>query len=209
MSKKDDLVSRVIEREWDMFQDVENIGGKASCQQNYQTFETMRYSQAMSWSEETLESYLEDLQNALNNKRNLMTEKYARMMESTSPLEHAQIERLLPPLDPGVPEIIDQIVTIIINWEEEVIEKYPYIASRGRVLRSTEDTPYSTSIETYLRGELSTYSLKTLKLHLENVLNQKAKNINGSELIHINTVKRYGYESLEEANEKIKIRSMR
>lgn len=209
MSKKDDLISKIIEREWDMFQNVENIGGKASCQQDYQTFEIMRYSQAMSWSEETLESYVEDLQNAQKNKRNLLTEKYARMMESTSPLEYAQIESLLPPLDPEVPEIIDQIVTIMINWEEEVIEEYPYIASRGRPLRSTEDTPYATSIETYLRGELSTYSLKTLKLYLENVLNQKAENINGSELIHNNTAKRYGYKSLGEANEKIKNRSSR
>ena len=99
MSKKDDLVSKIIEREWDMFQNVENIGGKASCQQDYQTFEIMRYSQAMSWSEETLESYLKDLQKAQKNKRNLLTEKYARMMESTSPLEYAQIESLLPPLD--------------------------------------------------------------------------------------------------------------
>ena len=28
MSKKDDLVSNVIDREWDMFRHVENIGGK-------------------------------------------------------------------------------------------------------------------------------------------------------------------------------------
>ena len=209
MSKKEDLVSRIIEREWDMFQNVNNIGGKASCQQDYQTFETMRYSQAMSWSEETLESYLEDLQDAQKNQRNLLTEKYARMMESTSPLEYAQIESVLPPLDPEVLEIIDQIVAIMINWEEEVIEKYPYVARRGRPLRSIEDTPYVTSIETYLRGELSTYSSKTLKLCLENVLNQKAENINGSELIHSNTAKRYGYNSLEEANEKIKNRSSR
>jgi len=192
-----------------MFQNVKNIGGRASCQENYQTFEIMRHSQAMSWSEETLESYLEDLQDAQKNERNLLTEKYARMMESTSPLEYARIESLLPPLDPEVPEIIDRIVAILIVWEEEVIEKYPYIASRGRPLRSTEDTPYATSIETYLRGELATYSLKTLKLFLKNVSNQKAKNINGSELIHSNTAKRYGYKSLEDANEKIKNRSSR
>jgi hypothetical protein len=207
MSKKEDLVSKIIEREWDMFQNVNNIGGKASCQQNYQTFEMMRYSQAMSWSDDTLESYLEDLQDAQKNERNLLTEKYARMMESTSPLEYVQIEGLLPPLDPEVLEIIDQIVTIMINWEEEVIDKYPYVARRGRPLRSSEDTLFATSIETYLRSELSTYSLKTLKLYLENVLNQKAENINGSELIHINTVKRYGYKSLEEANEKLKPRT--
>ena len=209
MSKKDDLVSKVIEREWDMFQNVENVGGKASCQQDYQTFEIMRYSQAMTWSEATLKSYLEDLKVAKKNERNLLTEKYARMMESTSPLEYARIENLLPPLDPEVPAVIDQIVTILIEWEEEVIEKYPFIASRGRPLRSSEDTIFATSIETYLRGELSTYSLKTLKLFLENVLNQKAENINGSELIHSYTAKRYGYKSLEDANERMKNRSSR
>ena len=209
MAKKDDLVGRIVEREWDMFQNVENAGGKASCQQDYQTFEIMRHSQAMSWSEETLESYLEDLQNARKDKRNLLTEKYARMMESTAPLEHARIESLLPPLDPEVPEIVDRIVTILIDWEEEVIEKYPYVASRGRPLRTTEDTPYATSIETYLRGELSTYSPRTLKLYLENVLRQKAEKVNGSEVIHTNTVKRYGYKSLDDANEKIKSRTSR
>jgi hypothetical protein len=209
MSTKDDLVSKIIELEWDMFQNVENVGGKASCQQDYQTFEIMRHSQAMSWSEATLESYLQDLQDAQKDKRNLLTEKYARMMESTSPLEYARIASLLPPLDPEVPEIVDQILTIMINWEEEVVQKYPHIVSRGRPLRSTQDTPYATSIETYLRGELSTYSLKTLRLYLENVLNQQAQRINGSELIHANTARRYGYKSLEEANEKIKNRKTR
>jgi hypothetical protein len=73
----------------------------------------------------------------------------------------------------------------------------------GRPIYSTEDTVYTASIETYLRGELATYSSKTLELYHENVFKQQAENINGSEIIMAHLVKRYGYRSLEEADEKL------
>jgi len=46
-------------------------------------------------------------------------------------------------------------------------EKYPKLTSKGRPLNSKYDTPNYTSIETYLKGELSSYSIKTLKLYYE------------------------------------------
>ncbi|MFC1817166.1 DUF4125 family protein, partial [Thermodesulfobacteriota bacterium] len=58
---KEDLVAKIVEIEWKMFQNVSNIGGTALCQQDPETFEIMRFSQAMSWSEAALESYLGDL----------------------------------------------------------------------------------------------------------------------------------------------------
>ena len=64
------------------------------------------------------------------------------------------------------------------NWEQEVINKYPKIAGRGRPLYSKSDTLEITSIETYLRGELLSYSEKTLKLYLNYVIDNKEKNIN-------------------------------
>ena len=108
------------------------------------------------------------------------------------------------PLDPEVPPLIDKIVKIALEWEEEVTEKFPNIVKRGRPLYSSQDSPFATSVETYLRGELSTYSKRTLDLYYANVLKQKSENINGSELIFDQMVKQYGYESLEEANEKLK-----
>jgi hypothetical protein len=207
MSKKADLIAKVIATEWKMFHNVPNIGGPAACQEDPKTFEIMRFSQAMSWSEAALDSYLDDLEEAEKNGRNLLTEKYARMMESTSPLEYAQIEHLLPPLDPKVPPLIDKSVKIVLSWEEELAEKYPYLLARGRPIHSSDDSLMSTSIETYLRAELATYSPRTLELYYENLLKQKSENINGSEITLAHTIKKYGFKSLEEANEKVKTQS--
>jgi hypothetical protein len=206
MRVKDDLIAKIVKAEWKMFAEVPNIGGKAACQEDYRTFEINRHSQAMSWSEATLTSYLRDLIEAEKNGRNLLTEKYGRMMQSTSPSEYIAIKHLLPELDAETIALVDKIVDILLEWEEILMKKYPYLIKKGRPLRSSEDTPYVTSVETYLRGELSTYSLETLKLYYANVLKQKSENINGAEVTLSYTVKRYGYNSLEEANGKLKAR---
>ena len=203
MPKKEDLVGKIVESEWIMFQNVRNIGGTAACQRDFETFEIMRYSQAMSWSELTLESYLDDLMTAEKKGINLVTEKYGRMMESTSPLEYARIKHMIPPLDLAVPPLIEKIVNIVLKWHEEVMEKFPYLARRGRPIHSSEDTPHVTSSETYLRGELATYSPRTLKLYYQDVANYERENINGVMVTLEYMTKRYGYNSLEEANNKL------
>jgi len=207
MTNKEELLNEIVRIEWDMFQNVPNIGGRALCQDDLKTFNIMRYSQGMSWSETTLESYLNDLQEAKREGRNLPTEKYARMMKSTSPLEYAQIEYLLPSLDPEVPTLIDRIVEIVLPWEEEISENFPYVRGRGRPIYSSEDRLGVASFETYLRAELATYSKKTLELYYQNVLELKLENINGDEVVLEYMVKQYGYNSLEEANERLKARA--
>jgi hypothetical protein len=207
MTNKEDLVAKIVDIEWKMFQNVPNIGGRASCQEDKKTFEINRSSQAMNWSEATLESYLGDLIDANNNGRNLLTEKYARMMKSASPQEYARIEHLIPPLNPKVPSMIDKIVATVLEWEEELSQKFPYILRRGRPIYSSDDTPSLTSIDTYLRGELATYSRRTLELYYENILKQRSENINGSEIILSHMMKHYGFNSLEEANEKLSARA--
>ncbi|MFZ3130878.1 MAG: DUF4125 family protein [Desulfosporosinus sp.] len=200
---KEALIAKIIDLEWNMFHNVSSIGGKASCQENPETFKIMRHSQAVSWSEDTLESYLNDLSKAQENKRNLLTEKYARMMQYTSPLEYADIEHRLPSLDPEIFLLIDKIVNIVMGWEEELSVKFPYILKRGRPIYSTNDSMFVTSVETYLRGELMTYSQRTLELYYQNVLKQQSEHINGSEITLLYMVKQYGFNSLAEANEKL------
>ena len=78
-------IKSIIEREWDQFQHTNNEGGRASCQGNRPMFEVMRASQFAAWPQELLTSYLADLREADAGGRNLVTEKYARMMASTAP----------------------------------------------------------------------------------------------------------------------------
>lgn len=201
---KETLIAKIIDLEWNMFYNVSNIGGKASCQENPETFKIMRHSQAVSWSEDTLESYQNDLSTAQENKRNLLTEKYARMMKYTSPLEYANFEHKLPSLEPEIYMLIDKIVEIVMEWEEELSVKYPNILKKGRPIYSAEDSMFVTSVETYLRGELMTYSQRTLELYYQNILKQQSENINGSEITLFYMIKQYGFTSLVEANEKLK-----
>ena len=86
MEEREALIDEVIEREWEQFQYVQNEGGRASCQDDHETFVIMRKSQFMNWTQELLESYRQDLIEAEAAHWNLLTEKYARMMESTAPV---------------------------------------------------------------------------------------------------------------------------
>ncbi|MBI2857018.1 MAG: DUF4125 family protein [Chloroflexi bacterium] len=203
MAKKEDLVGRIVVLEWKMFQDVENVGGRASCQDDPATFEINRSAQVAGWSEAALESYLGDLLDAEKAGRNMLSEKYARMMESTSPSEYALIEHLLPALAPEVPSLVDGIVNIVLEWEDALAEKYPRILRRGRPVHSRDDGPFGPSLETYLRGELATYSPRTLRLLYENAAQQKTEGVNASELVLDATMQRYGFRSLAEANTKL------
>jgi hypothetical protein len=207
MTEKEGIIEKIIEIEWRMFQSVPNIGGTASCQRDRQTFVIMRRSQAASWSEATLESYLADLTEAEEAGRNLLTEKYAWMMKSTSPREYSQIEHLLPVLNPEALSLMESLVKIVLQWEEELSTKYPFVLQRGRPMSSAEEIYGAASVETYLRGELSTYSLRTLNLHYADVMKQVSEGVNGAELILEHTIKEYGFTSLEEANNKLKIQS--
>ena len=94
---KDELIDAIVQIEWPMFAGVNNEGGKAACQMDLATFRIMRISQYSAWGEELLESCLADLRAAQNQGRNLMTEKYARMMKTTFPDEYPAIEKSLPP----------------------------------------------------------------------------------------------------------------
>ena len=196
---RDELMSEIIKLEWDMFSHVSNVGGPASCQMRPDTFKIMRKSQAATWSDELLASYLEDLKTATREGRNIMTEKYARMMESTFPEEYRKLAASLPPVDKETLQKIEEIVAINVGWKAELFDRYPRLSGKGRPLRTSEDSAMETSFETYLRGELKTYSARTITLLHELTLRQQQDGVNGAALNLLNQVQQYGYATLEQA----------
>lgn len=197
------LIDNIITIEWNEFQKVENEGGRAACQDNWKTFEIARKSQFLSWNEEMLKSYYNDLTKATKEGRNLLTEKYARMMESTAPDKYKNIKDKLPAISDDMKMLIEDIIKIRIKWAEDFAELYPKISGNGRLIHSYEDNAYSTSSETYLRGELSTYSEKTIELYYEYVNKLLEQGKNQAMMIMENTAEAYGYKSLDEAENKL------
>ena len=82
---------------------------------------------------------------------------------------------------------------------EEFALKYPHLAGNARSIHTYEDHLYNTSYETYLRGEISTYSDKMLELYGRYIVNYAKNGENPARDIMEQSVLMYGYESLEEA----------
>ena len=200
-NSKEQLVERLVKLEWQNFDKVKNEGGRADCQDDWGTFSIMRTSQYLTWTEEMLLSYIRDFDEAMAKGWNLITEKYGRMMESTAPERFEEIKAQFPYLSEEKKAIIEEIVKIQVDWMEEFASNYPYMAGNSRVIHTYEDTPFSTSFETYLRGEMKTYSDRTLDLYGRFIVAYLQEGKNLTKDIMTNTALLYGYESLERAEE--------
>lgn len=184
---KADLINTLVNLEWEAFDNTTNEGGRASCQDDWTTFEIMRKSQYLTWSEEMLESYIADFNEANQRGWNLITEKYGRMEESTSPANWERIKDSFPPISNEKKAIIESIVGVQVGMMEEFAKEFPDAAANARSIHTSEDTEYNTSYETYLRGELSTYSDNTLVLYGRFIANLAANGENLAKMIISNT----------------------
>ncbi len=186
--EKETLILQILEIELDMFVSVRSRY-PVSCQQDPEGFKNMRSAQFSVWSERTLESYLADLEKGKSDGRNLMTLKYARM------------ENLMPPLheNPQIDLMINEIVNVHMEWQKEMVAKYPALISRGRSLTDAEKKESDTSFKTYLHCELETYSLMTLTHHFNDIMIKRSKEENLTEEIYSRMVIGLGYSDLEEA----------
>lgn len=94
--KRDETLKKIVINEWNFFTNVNNIGKRAFCQDNSFTF---IYSRLCYWSiynDIILTSYLSDLICAKKDNRNLLTEKYAYMMQYSEPEYFNKIKKFLP-----------------------------------------------------------------------------------------------------------------
>jgi hypothetical protein len=188
VEEKSKLIERILSIELNMFQRVPTLS-PTSCQQSPGGFKLVRGSVFESWPEETLESYLEDLHQALQENRNLMTEKYARM------------DNLIPCLNRN--PIIDDIVSIEKEWQAEVGRKYPHILSQSQP-EYCGDPAASLSFQVYLRSELETYSNRTLNFYFWHISKALDEGRNLIEERYARMFQRLGYDSLDQAEQDLK-----
>lgn len=198
-SKKAARIAAIVDEEWRQFQQVQNEGGRASCQDDRDTFVLMRTSQFTPWAEEVLASYQQDLKRAGEEGWNLLTEKYARMMEHTAPQQYARLADRLPERSAERLQLQELLISIMMRWTREVERRCPHLMGRGRNLSSEQDGPWNVSSETYLRGELGTYSDETLRLYAQMVLELLSQGKNLVEQNMTCMARGYGYRSLEDA----------
>jgi hypothetical protein len=191
MTEKDRIIDAILEIELQMFLTVNPLQ-TSGCQEYPESFKLHRRAQFIPWSEEALGSYLEDLNEAQERGDNLMRRKYARM------------QGLLPPAESG--PVLDEIVRLKMDWQRAMFRDYPAVTSGARPLTDENTQAQMTSFETYARGELETYSERTLKLLHRDLLAMQARGESLSERVYGHIVRASGYASLEEAEKKLKVR---
>jgi hypothetical protein len=184
MADKTQLIKKIIDLELEMFLSVP-ADGSYNCQEYPDSFKLHRRAQFSIWSDDTLESYRNDLIQAKENGINLMTVKYARM-DNLIPRENFN-------------PLIEEIVAIQYRWQIEIFKKYPNLMAGARPVSKSDDSAARTSFETYLSGELETYSDNTLSLLHRDMTDKVNENANGSEQVYDYLVKEMGYDSVQAA----------
>ena len=199
-NKFNNKIEKIINIEWDMFQNVHNIGGRASCQDDRRTFYIMRGSQFFCWNDKMTELYLNFLERAQHEGRNLVAEKYGYMMKYTD-LEYyeTEIKPFVPVVSEHAKAVTGQILSILLPWEKEFTESCPKLAGASRPTTSIEDDEGFISVETYEKGELYTYPEDLLDIYLDYVKKLKKEGKSMSVMTRDTMVKLYGFFSLEEA----------
>lgn len=194
--EKDPLIAAISEAEWQMFDKVQNEGGRAACQNDARTFAIMRYSQFAPLPQDVLESYRDDLEQAAQVGRNLLAEKYAYMMEYTDPATFDRTLRdHLPAVSAYKQELCARIANRLIRDEQQFAARYPALHAQGRPTEGAQAD--DVSVHVYALGELKTYSERTLERYDAWLRAHPEENISIS--VHRVMVQLYGYDSLEAA----------
>lgn len=201
-----EIQEEIIQIEWNQFQKVNNQGGRAGCQDDWQQFHIMRLSQFLAWPEELLESYLNDLEEADASDSNLIFNKYAYMMEVTDPEGYRKICHVLPEITPVQREQMEKTVQIQVKWAETFAKEYPNFAGNGRPIHQYEERFGWTSVETYQRGELYSYGTETQKLYCKFIETCEKEHRNLTYEVREHMAKMYGYASLEDAERRTNVR---
>ena len=191
MTEQEKLIDAILEIELRMFLTVNPVQ-TSGCQEYPESFKLHRRAQFQPWSEEALGSYLEDLHAAEEQGENLMRRKYARMQGL---LENAADN-----------PVVEEIVRLKMDWQRAMFRNYPAVMSGARPLTDESTRAQMTSFETYARGELETYSERTLGLLHRDLLAMLATGESLSEKVYDHLVRASGYASLEEAENKLTAR---
>jgi hypothetical protein len=122
MKDKKEIIEHIVEIELQMFLTV-STEQKANCQEDPESFRLHRRAQFSAWSDDTLGSYLADLERANEAGENLMTLKYARM-DDLIPRENEN-------------PLIAKIISLQYRWQQDAPCPARTIHSTGHPLRPT------------------------------------------------------------------------
>lgn len=175
---REQILRDIIDLETAMFRSL-NIG-EPMPEDRIRPFRLMRWMTYSVLADDTLASWLADLQAARQTGRNVLTEKYAR------------IDNLIPPIKNN--PRIGEIVAAEVRWMEELHDRYPQM-----IRRQADDAAL---FEKYAACELETWSDTSIELYHRDVCAALRERRNLPEERYNNLYRRMGQGSLAELEAK-------
>lgn len=173
------VLREIVALEWEQFDRVEGMFGRASCQDDLQSFFVYRLAQHLAFPRAALPYILDDLRSAEAGGRNLVEEKYARMMEATDPERYAATwaARLEAP-SPVRAAVLGEIADLVRARLEEASRDLSVTSGHAR---GTVSEPGRVSALDYYLAEAAGYRLRTLFALRDGLLRQERGRMNAIE----------------------------
>ena len=175
-------LERVVALEWEQFDAVLGMNGRAGCQDDLRSFLSYRCAQYLAFPHPLIPLVLGEYVEAERTGRNLVEEKYARMMAVTDPdgYQRDWARRLGTP-SPVRAAALRQIRALLSPALESAARELP---QSHRHARPDESVPGRVSALDYFEAEVAGYSLGTL-FALRDALGEQLKHTNPIALSYV------------------------
>lgn len=149
----------ILNFEWNEFDKVKGIDGRAYCQDSPIQFLIMRLSQYLAYNNEIISSIYKDFQICKEEGINPIFDKYARMMKLTDVDEYIKLKPLLKDISKVKENILINIENMLIKTVDKEKDILPKTFENSR---PTESEGKKISSIGYYISEISILSLKSL-----------------------------------------------
>lgn len=176
----------LVQLEWVHFDTVQGMSGRAACQDDAVGFFVHRVAQYLSFPRESIMAVHDDVVAAGAAGRNVIREKYARMMEATDPVAFARdwSGRLEAP-SPVKRCVLDEIEDTLRRMLDIAESELPATAQH---VRGSITQPKLISSIGYYVCEIQSYSLSTLRCLRDGLLRQLGDHVNPVLDTYVNAV---------------------
>lgn len=175
-------LERVVALEWEQFDAVLGLNGRAGCQDDLRRFSAYRCAQYLAFPHGLIPRVLAELEQAELSGRNLVEEKYARMMAATDPAEFNRTWANALPLTSAVKRgTLGQLRELL---EPALAQAARELPQTHRHARPDVSSAGAVSALDYFLAELEGYSLSTI-FYLRDTLARRGAEANPIESSYV------------------------
>lgn len=174
------LIGQIVALEWADFDVVQGQNGRATCQDDALHFVVYRLAQYLAFPTEALSGIYADIERAHGAGRNIIADKYARMMRTTDPvLFWRDLAPQIEAVTPLKKRVLAELERELVAFERSAAQT---LAAAHANSRPDASSAGKVSAVDYYLAEAEGYSLQTLRLLLDGFSAQRAAGINPVEL---------------------------